>query len=100
MAGSAAHLFHFQENRIRVAVDIDFFDELDIAGFFAFAPEFVPAAAVVTSTARTQCFLVGFSVHPGQHEHFTGLSILGYRRHQAAGLVESNHGVGPLKRER
>ena len=44
MAGGSADLFDFENNTVKIAVHQNFFYQLDIAAFFAFAPQFVAGA--------------------------------------------------------
>ena len=52
VAGSTADLLNLDKKRVSIAVDIDGVDLLDIAAFFPFAPEFLPAPAVINGSSR------------------------------------------------
>ena len=59
VAGGSADLFDLENDRIEVAVDINFLDFLDISGFLAFSPEFLTGAGPVGGVAGLQGFVPG-----------------------------------------
>ncbi len=80
VAGVAADLFDFEQDRVAIAVDIDRADKLDVAALLALAPELLPAAAVIDGLAGPQRFGVAFRVHVGHHQHLAARRVLGDRR--------------------
>ena len=76
VAGRSADLIHFDQQRVGVAVEEKFFQLLNVAALFAFAPQLVPAAAEVDDSARLQRFLIGRLIHVGQHQNLAGRRIL------------------------
>ncbi len=92
VAGGAADLVDLEQDGVGVAIDEDLAHFLDVAALLALAPEAVAAAAEVDGPARAQRLLVGFAVHPGQHEDGAAVGVLGDGRHQAAAFVEIDHG--------
>src|SRR5438132_974415 len=91
MAGCAADLLDPEQNRIGIAIDVDFLYFLHVAALLSLAPEPASAAAIVTSPPRTQRLFICFPTHPGQHQHLAGFGVLSNSRHQAACFVEINH---------
>lgn len=102
MAGSAAHLFNFEDHRIVIAVDANFAYALNVSGRLAFHPEAFPAAAVVSGPSAGESRVPGRFVHEGEHQDLAGLMILSDRGNQAAKFVkvEREHAGLPLRRER
>ena len=76
MTRSATLLIDPKENRIAVTIDSDVMDDLLVAGLFTFAPKLFAAARVVDRPTGGEGFVVGFFVHPRQHQHFPGVDTL------------------------
>jgi len=76
VASRAADLIHLEQQCIRVAVQTNLFDLLDVAAFLAFPPKFLAAPAVITGFSRSQRFRIGFPIHVRQHQHIAGFGIL------------------------
>ncbi len=55
VACGAAKLLDFDEHRVIVTVNSDFFNQLDITGSFPFHPEGLPAAAIKGGFIAGQC---------------------------------------------
>src|SRR5262249_53425622 len=84
VAGGAADLVDLEQDGGGVAVDIHAAHLLDVAALLALAPKAVATAAEVTRAPGAQRLLVGFAVHPGEHQHRAGVRVLGNGRDQTA----------------
>jgi hypothetical protein len=65
-----------QQDHILIAIDAGFDDFLNVAGFFAFDPDFLAAARVKGGLPGRQRLVQSLAVHPPHHQHLTGLNIL------------------------
>jgi hypothetical protein len=88
VASGTADLVDLQEKRVAVAVDVNPVNLLDVAAFFAFAPQFVSAAAVVNGVTEFQRFFVAFLVHIRHHQDFAGFIILRDRGNEPVAFFE------------
>src|SRR5262249_50527125 len=93
-----ADLMHFQKDGVRVAIDVNLAHLLEVAALLTLAPELVATAAEVDGPPCAKRLLVGFAVHPRQHEDRACLRIRSDGGAQAAGLVEVDHGSSLLSR--
>src|SRR5262249_48147796 len=91
MARRTTNLMDLEEDRVGVAVDVDFAYFLDVPPLFAFAPELAAAAAVIHGAAGSQRFLVGFLIHPGEHQHLSCGGVLGNGGDETAGFGKVHH---------
>src|SRR5271165_5759520 len=92
MTRGAPDLFHDQEQRVAVAVDPYFPDDLHVTAFLAFAPKFISAAGEVHGAAGSNGLVKRLLVHEGIHEDVSGLEVLSDRPDQSVCLAE----VGPV----
>ena len=92
MAGGPAHLLDAEQDGVQVAIQVDGADPLDIAALFAFAPEFLAAAAVVDGPAGGHGLGVALGVHVGEHQDFARLGVLGDGGQQAVAAGEIGAG--------
>jgi len=69
-ACSGALDFGVDEEAVLVAIDDDFFDDLDRPRCGAFVPEFVAASRPVIDFAGFDGFVEGFFIHVGEHGDF------------------------------
>ena len=88
MTGGAADLVNFENHSVQVAVHQNFLDQLGIAGFFAFFPEFVSGTGPVSRLAALQRFIPGFLVDIGKHQHIVGFPVLRDGGNQSAAFLE------------
>lgn len=65
-----------KQEGVGVAIGADLFDFEEVAGGFAFEPEFIPGAGVEAGFAGLQRFGEGFFVHEADHEDALGLPVL------------------------
>ena len=96
MACRAAKLLHKQENGIVIAIQANGANQLLIARLFALAPDFLAAAAEIMGNARGETKVKGLFVHPGQHQHFQALGILGDSGQEAARKIRFQFHYTPL----
>ncbi len=85
MAGNA-NLVDQKQHGICIAIQTGFSQILDLSGCFPFAPELFTAAGEIADAACLQCFLKGFTRHPGNHQHFAGVMLLRNGGDQAGGI--------------
>ena len=71
-----ALLANLQEDCVRITVDEDLFNRLNVPAHFTLAPKSLSTATIVDSLSAIDRFVECLSVHIGQHQHFIGLSIL------------------------
>jgi len=76
VTGRPSHLFNFQKDRVIVAVDVDFLDNLIMATFFSLPPEAISTATKIYGPTRCQRFGKALLVHIGEHEDFPRNSVL------------------------
>ena len=76
MTGSAANLIHFDQNCVRIAVEKNLAQRLDIAAFLTLSPKFFTAAAVIDDSPRLQRLVVGFLIHLSQHQDIARFRVL------------------------
>lgn len=95
VASGTANLFDLEQNRIGVAVDIDFSHMLHMAARFPLLPEPTAAAAVVDRLASGKRLPPGCAVHVGKHQHFAAGNVLGDRGNE--GLVTGKIGAVILR---
>jgi hypothetical protein len=88
VARRTANLLDLDQERIAVAIDIDFMDLLNVAALFALAPKLLAAAAIVHSVTKLKGLAVAFFVHIGHHENLTSLVILHDHRNKTVALFE------------
>ncbi len=88
MAGGAAFLFHFQKNRIVIAVRSYLFDCLNMSGTFPLFPERLPGSAEISGSTGIDCFDKRFPAHIGKHQHFSGFMVLCNGGKQTASFFE------------
>ena len=82
MAGPA-RLFHLQEDGVLITIDPDFDHVLCVTRSFPFDPEFLPRSAPIGPAAGLDRGLERVSIHPGQHQDFIRVGILGNRGDQS-----------------
>ena len=80
-----ADLVDEEEDGVGVAIVAQVDEALRLAGSFAFAPEAAARAAIVAGLAGGEGFGQGFGVHPGEHEDFAGIVLLGDGGDEAGG---------------
>src|SRR6185437_1169790 len=95
VAGGAALLADFEQDRISIAIDEHRLHLLRVPAFLPFAPEAVAAAAEIDRLAAGERFGEAFRAHIGQHQDFTRLGILSDGRKQSVALGEIGN-VGRL----
>src|SRR5262245_3980081 len=83
-----------EQDCVGIAVEVDAADLLDVAALLALAPELAAAAAVVDGPSGAEGLLERLAVHPGEHQDFAAVGVLGDGGHEAAGLLEVDHDVG------
>ena len=76
MAGDPSGLLYADEEGVPVAVGLDGFDLLDVAGLLALLPHLLPAPGPEVGVARLLHELHGLLVGPGDHEHLVGDVVL------------------------
>jgi len=70
----------FHQDGIAVTVLPYLLDFEEITRCFTLVPHLLPAAAVKPDILTGEGSLYGFLIHIAQHQHFTGIGILDYRR--------------------
>lgn len=79
VAGGAG-LGDFEKNGIRVAIDMNRSDQLDVPARRAFAPKLLSRATEIDRVAGTHGFFKALLIHPSEHEDFARHMILSDRR--------------------
>src|SRR3954447_8875689 len=80
------------EQRVAVAVQPDVADPLAVAGGLALHPVLAPAARPVGGPARGEGAAQRLVVHPGQHQHLSGVVLLDDGGHEPGGVVLQQSG--------
>jgi hypothetical protein len=81
-------LANLEEDRVGVAVDEDRLDVLHVAAFLALAPQSLAATAIIARESSPDCLFERLLVHPGEHQDFTRLHVLGDHGDEAVQLFE------------
>lgn len=88
VTGCAAFLLDPEDDGVTIAIDQNFFDNLDVAALFPFAPEPVAAARIVDGLSGSERFLSRFGIDVGEHQHFAGEMVLRHSGNDAARLLK------------
>lgn len=94
----AAKLVDQQQDGVAIAIEAGFDHPLPATGGFALAPQGLARARPVTGKTARQRFIDGGAIHPGQHQHFMGVELLGDGRDQTL-LIEGQLGQHFGKRQ-
>ena len=90
-----ADLVHQHQQGVAVAVDAEIDQSLDVAGGVALAPGRLARARPVADAAGPHGLGHGIAIHPGHHQDFARIVLLGDGGHEAAGIEADlgQHGV-------
>jgi hypothetical protein len=69
-------LLNLDQDHVLVAIGVEFFHPLDVAGFFAFHPELASRTAPVSRLLGLKCVLERISVHEREHQDLAGGYVL------------------------
>jgi len=81
-------LIDFKQYRIIVTVDANFFNDLKMAGCFAFDPEFISGSTVIGGFTGCKGGFPCLSVHKCEHQDLTSFKVLNDGRHQPVEFIE------------
>jgi hypothetical protein len=85
VASRSAYLFDLQQEGIAVAVQVNFFDELNMARGFTLKPELLTGTGPKAGLTRFPGLLPALRVHISDHKDFRSFPILDDRRDQSLG---------------
>src|SRR4051812_25794724 len=94
LVASRTDLLNFQQPGVSIAIDINSPDRLRMTTLLALPPEAAAAAAVINGPTGAQGFVVGFGIHPGDHQHLARGGVLGDRGDKA--VISRKVGSGGL----
>ena len=80
-----ALLIDQQQHHIAVAIEAQLAQQLNLPGSLTLSPELRARPRPITGAALVEASSHRLAVHPGQHQNFPGIVLLGDGRHETVG---------------